>query len=70
MNTVMDDLRKAIRGSGETPYAIAKGAGVDKSMLSRMLREERVLTLESAEKVAAYLGLEIVVKKRSKRKRD
>ena len=67
MSTVMDDLRKAIRGSSETPYSIAKGAGVDKSMLSRILREERVLTLESAEKVAAYLGLELRLVRRTRK---
>lgn len=63
----MDDLREAIRNSDETPYAIAKGAGVDKSMLSRILREERVLTLESAEKVATYLGLELRLVRRTRK---
>lgn len=62
MASVMDQLRRAIERSGETPYAIAKGAGVHKSQLSRLLSGERGLSTECAERVAGYLGLEIVLR--------
>ncbi len=69
MTNVLDSLRRAIEASVETPYAIAKGSGVNKSQLSRLLSGERGLSIESAERLADYLGLEIILRpKRRKRK--
>jgi plasmid maintenance system antidote protein VapI len=69
MTSVMDQLREAIRNSDETPYAIGRGSGVHKSQLSRMLNHERSLGIESAERLADYLGLEIIIRpKRRNRK--
>ncbi|MEO0483833.1 MAG: helix-turn-helix domain-containing protein [Planctomycetota bacterium] len=69
MSSVMDQLRAAVDSSDESAYAIAKGSGVDRSQLSRLLSSERDLSMESAERLADYLGLEIVVRpKRSMRR--
>jgi len=69
MTNVLNSLRRAIEASAETPYAIAKGSGVNKSQLSRLLSGERGLSIESAECVADYLGLEIILRpKRRNRK--
>lgn len=66
---LLESIIKAINASGETPYAIARGAGVNKSALSRLLNGERGLSIESVERIAEYLGLEIVLRpKGGKRK--
>lgn len=51
----------AIKASDETPGAIAKGAGVARSQLSRLLSGERGLNTETVEKLAEYLGLQISI---------
>jgi len=60
VNTVADQLRDAIRGCGESVYAVAKGAGVDASVLGRFVRSERGINLGTAAKVCAYLGLTLI----------
>lgn len=56
--------------AGETVYQIAKGCGIGQPVLSRFVHKERTLTLRTADKLAAYLGLELrpVAKAKSKRK--
>jgi plasmid maintenance system antidote protein VapI len=53
-------LRDAIRDSGQTHYALGKAAGVAPAQLDRFVSGERSLTLASAAKVAAALGLVLV----------
>jgi len=57
----LGSLRLAIERVDETPYAIAKGADVNRSQLSRLLSGEGGLSMESAERLAEYLGIEIIV---------
>ena len=54
-----DQLRKAITASGESLYMIAKNSGVDYSVLLRFTARERGITLDTAAKLAHYLGLEL-----------
>lgn len=61
-------IAKAIRASGEKPAAIARGANVARSQLSRLLSGERALSLESAERIADYLGLRITIEPKRKTK--
>lgn len=61
MARLTEAIADAVRASDQTPYAIAKGAGVARSQLSRLLSGERGLSVETAEKLADYLGLRIVV---------
>ncbi len=60
VNTVADQLRDAIRDCGESVYAVAKGAGVDASVLGRFVRGERGINLGTAAKVCTYLGLTLI----------
>ena len=53
-------LRDAIRGSNLTHYALGKAAGVAPAQLDRFVSGERSLSLASAAKVAAALGLVLV----------
>ena len=55
--TIADQLRKAIADSGETEYAIAKGSGVSQSVVNRFVHGERSISIDTAAKLCAYLGL-------------
>ncbi len=57
--TLSDQLRAAIRGSGLSLYKLAKRTRVDHGQLSRFLRGERSITLETADRIAEELGLRL-----------
>ncbi len=59
-------ITAAVRASDETPYAIAKGAGVARSQLSRMMRGESGMTADTIERLADYLGLRITIAPKGK----
>ncbi|MCH7728157.1 MAG: helix-turn-helix domain-containing protein [Planctomycetes bacterium] len=69
MAVFTEALRNEIDGSGLTLYRIAKDAGLSYSVLSRFYHGERSLTLESADKLAEYFGLEVKPKAKGKRKK-
>ncbi|MGO9109264.1 MAG: helix-turn-helix domain-containing protein [Thermoguttaceae bacterium] len=58
--TIIDELRQAIAASGLTVYRIAKGTGVSPGVLSRFVRGERSLTMETAAKLCTFLNLHLV----------
>ena len=66
MGYITDAISAAIKASDETPGAIAKGAGVARSQLSRLLSGERGLKTESIERLADYLELEIIIRPKPK----
>lgn len=58
-HNIIDELRRAIRDSGESEYAIGRATGVSQSILSRFVNGERGISLETAAKLASYLELEL-----------
>lgn len=54
-----EQLRKAIKASGLTPYRIATDAGVDRAVMTRFVNGDRGLTLDTASRITEYLGLEL-----------
>lgn len=52
-----DYLRAAVAASGLSAYAVAQAAGVSTQVVSRWLKRDRDLTLATADKIAAGLGL-------------
>jgi transcriptional regulator with XRE-family HTH domain len=50
-------LRAAVKASGLTRYAVAKGAGIDVAVLLRFMSGQRTLTLPTAGKLADFLNL-------------
>jgi transcriptional regulator with XRE-family HTH domain len=68
MGKLTNAIAAAVKASEQTPGAIAKGAGVARSQLSRLLSGERGLNSETIERLAAYLGLEIVIRAKRTRK--
>jgi plasmid maintenance system antidote protein VapI len=59
MMTISDQLRAAIQNSGKTAYAVAKVAGVDPGVVQRFVKGERGLTLDTVDRLAAALNLEL-----------
>ena len=57
--SIVDQLQRAIRASGQTEYAIAKGSGVSQSIVNRFVSGERGISFETAAKIAAYLKLDL-----------
>jgi len=62
MAEILDRLRQAIRESGKTRYRLAEDSGIAESALSRLMSGERGLSIETADKLAETLGLEIIIR--------
>ena len=68
-DALTDQLRQYVERSGKSLYRISQETGIGQSGLSRFMRAERGLSLESIDTLAEYLGLELV-KRRGKRAKD
>ena len=60
---IAETLRAAIATSDKTRYRLSVDSGISQSVLCRFASGERDLTLSSASKIAAALGLELTTKK-------
>ncbi len=70
MGKLTKAITAAVKASSLTPYAIAKGAGVARSQLSRMMRGQSGMTADTIERLADYLRLEIVVQSKTRSRKD
>jgi plasmid maintenance system antidote protein VapI len=61
--TNADRMRRAIRDSGLTHYALAQLAKIDRKQIDRFMSGERSPTLDTADRLAAALGLELQQRK-------
>ena len=64
---VSDQLRNAINDSGLSRYAVCQACGIDKGTMSRFMAGDVGLSLETIDRLADYLGLQIV-RRRKRRK--
>lgn len=64
---IMDKLREKIGKAPENAKAIADGSGVSASQISRFMKSERVLDLRNLTKLADYFGLEIAIRRKSRK---
>ena len=55
-----DQLRRAIRESGLSRYAICKATDIDQSAMSKFLAGRVGLSLASVDRLADFLGLKLV----------
>lgn len=62
METVTNQLRRAVEACGQTRYAISKATGIPASVLSRFVAEGRGLRSENIDRLCAYLGLTLTKK--------
>ena len=57
--SVSEQLRKALKDSGQTTSELQDATGVDRSVLSRFMRGERGMTTPSLDSLCAHLGLRL-----------
>ena len=67
MLNIRETVRTAIQSCSESQNAIAREAGIDKSLLSRFLKGERGLSIESLERLCKYLGLRFIATRKGKK---
>jgi transcriptional regulator with XRE-family HTH domain len=58
--TITESLRTAIQRSGLTGYRVAQGAGVPEPTVRRLIRGGTSIRLDKADRLAAFLGLQLV----------
>ncbi|HJZ57476.1 MAG TPA: helix-turn-helix domain-containing protein [Gemmataceae bacterium] len=63
---ITDVLRQAILDSGLPLLQIAQNTGVERASISRFVRGKNSLRLDMADKLAAYFGLSLTPKKKTK----
>ena len=59
--TLTDQIRAALENCGETRYRVAKNSGLNEPQLCRFMAGAGI-SFRALDKLAAYLGLEIVVR--------
>ena len=59
-HSLSNQLRGIIESRGVTAYALGQDSGVDATVIARFLAEERDIRMETADKLAAALGLRLV----------
>lgn len=70
MGKVLDEIRKGIRKSEHSRYAIAKATGIDQGHLSKLMAGHAGLSIDRLELLADFLGLEIIIRPKAKGKRQ
>ncbi len=55
---ISDQLREAIQGYGSV-YRVAKDSGVSQPVVQRFVSGERDLRLQTADRLAAFFGMEL-----------
>jgi len=66
--SVLDQLRKRIKQGEVSRYRISQDTGIDQAALSRFVNGKTGLNVTTAEILADYLGLEIIVRKKRPQK--
>ena len=69
MMGLTEQLRKAMKASKQSRYAIAKGSGVDYAVVSRFLDELSDIRLSTAGRLTKYLDLELKPARKAKKQR-
>ena len=57
--TLANQLRQAIADSGKSQYRIAIDTGIAQPIISRFVNSDRDISLETADKLMEYFGLEL-----------
>jgi hypothetical protein len=58
-----ETIRNAIRASGKSAGQLGASSCVDKAIITRFLRGERSITVETADKLLAALGCAVTIKR-------
>ena len=68
MTKILRAIREAILESEETRYSISKATGIDQAQLSKLMKGKVGLSLDSLQKLADFLDLEIIIRPKGKKK--
>ena len=68
MSPILDDIRKAINSSGKSRYRISHDTGISEAQLSGLMSGTKGLSIEAAERLAAYLEIEFVARPKKSQK--
>ena len=68
MAEVLEQVRKAIAASGKSRYRIWQETGISQAQLSMLMDGTRGLSIEALERLADCLGLDIVIRRKGRRK--
>lgn len=66
--SVLDQLRERIEHGDVSRYRIAQDTGIDQAALSRFIHGQTGLNFTTVETLADYLGLEVIIRPKSRRK--
>ena len=69
MSYILDEIRGAIKASDKSRYRLSKETSIPESQLSRLMTGEKGLSFDALERLVDALELEIVIQKKSKRKK-
>ena len=70
MSKICDKLKKAIEKSPKSRYRLWQETGIKQSHLSRFMAGTRGLGVDNAEKLAKALGFELILKKKTKKRKE
>ena len=62
MAGILETMRREIKSSGLSRYAISKATGIDQAQLSRLMNGKFGLRIDTLEVLADFLGLEISIR--------
>jgi len=68
MSMIIETIRKHIKTCGKTRYQIWQESGVSEAQLCRIV-QGKTCTVETADTLLRYLGLELMPKKRKRKAR-
>ena len=69
MSQIYDKLRRAIERGPKKRYRLSKETGIEQSQLSRFMAGTCGLGIEAVEKLAKALGFELVLRRRSRKRK-
>ncbi len=64
---ILEKIRKELKKCGVSRYEVAKKTGIDQTILFRIYHNTRGCTIETADKLCKYLGLELQSKPMKRR---
>lgn len=69
MSKILRTIRKAIKTGDKSRYRLWKETGIDQSHLSKIINGDAQLSLDSLERLAEALDLEIVIRPKTRKRK-
>lgn len=69
MSKIQDAVRRAVEASDLSRYRMAKDLEISQATISKFMSGERGLGIETLERLAEYLSLEIIIRPKRRRRK-